>query len=93
LKEPFGNVGVTQDLRHNSIELTPPPRDAENADQDVERRRSGPPSRSSAHSPSSSSFSTSGDALFRNLKDAKIFAMDIGGSLAKVAYYSTVTSK
>ncbi len=29
----------------------------------------------------------------RNLKDAKIFAMDIGGSLAKIAYYSTVPSR
>ena len=33
------------------------------------------------------------DVAFRNLKDAKIFAMDIGGSLAKIAYYSTVPSK
>ena len=33
-----------------------------------------------------------GDA-FRNLRDAKIFAMDIGGSLAKIAYYSTVPCK
>ena len=29
---------------------------------------------------------------FRNLKDAKLFAMDIGGSLTKIAYYSTGTS-
>ena len=33
-----------------------------------------------------------GDA-FRHVRDAKIFAMDIGGSLAKIAYYSTVPSK
>ena len=30
---------------------------------------------------------------FRNLKDAKLFALDIGGSLTKIAYYSTVTSQ
>ena len=29
---------------------------------------------------------------FRNLKDAKLFALDIGGSLTKIAYYSTGTS-
>jgi len=28
--------------------------------------------------------------VFRNLKNAKRFAMDIGGSLTKIAYYSTV---
>ena len=26
---------------------------------------------------------------FRNLKDAKLFALDIGGSLTKIVYYST----
>ena len=26
---------------------------------------------------------------FRNLKNAKLFALDIGGSLTKIAYYST----
>ena len=30
---------------------------------------------------------------FRNLKDAKLFALDIGGSLTKIAYYTTVTTK
>ena len=30
---------------------------------------------------------------FRNLKDAKLFALDIGGSLTKIAYYATVPSK
>ena len=30
---------------------------------------------------------------FRNLKDAKLFALDIGGSLTKIAYYSTGNSK
>ncbi|XP_078695396.1 4'-phosphopantetheine phosphatase-like isoform X1 [Branchiostoma floridae x Branchiostoma belcheri] len=30
------------------------------------------------------------DEVFRNLRNAKRFAMDIGGSLAKLAYYSTV---
>ena len=30
---------------------------------------------------------------FRNLKDAKLFALDIGGSLTKIAYYATVTTK
>jgi pantothenate kinase len=31
--------------------------------------------------------------LFRNVKDAKIFAMDIGGSLTKIAYYSSLPCK
>ena len=30
------------------------------------------------------------EIAFRNLKDAKLLAMDIGGSLTKIAYYSTV---
>ena len=30
---------------------------------------------------------------FRNLKDAKLFALDIGGSLTKIAYYSTRISQ
>lgn len=30
---------------------------------------------------------------FRNLKDAKLFALDIGGSLTKIAYYSTLPNK
>ena len=30
---------------------------------------------------------------FRNLKNAKLFALDIGGSLTKIAYYSTGDSK
>ena len=30
---------------------------------------------------------------FRNLKNAKLFALDIGGSLTKIAYYSTRISK
>jgi len=33
------------------------------------------------------------DVALRNIKDAKIFAMDIGGSLTKIAYYSTVPLK
>jgi len=33
------------------------------------------------------------DQIFKNLKNAKRFAIDIGGSLAKLAYYSTVTRK
>ncbi|KAM7303082.1 4'-phosphopantetheine phosphatase [Ixodes scapularis] len=32
-------------------------------------------------------------AVFRNLKNAKRFAIDIGGSLTKIAYYSTVSHK
>ncbi len=31
-----------------------------------------------------------GNIAFRNLKDAKLFALDIGGSLTKIAYYSTL---
>ena len=31
------------------------------------------------------------EIAFRNLKDAKLLAMDIGGSLTKIAYYSTVS--
>uniref|UniRef100_T1INC0 4'-phosphopantetheine phosphatase n=1 Tax=Strigamia maritima TaxID=126957 RepID=T1INC0_STRMM len=31
-----------------------------------------------------------GDLIFRNLRKAKRFAIDIGGSLTKIAYYSTV---
>ena len=35
-----------------------------------------------------------GSALaFRNLKDAKLLALDIGGSLAKIAYYSTLSMR
>ncbi len=30
---------------------------------------------------------------FRNLKNAKLFALDIGGSLTKIAYYSTGISQ
>ena len=30
---------------------------------------------------------------FRNLKDAKLFALDIGGSLTKIGYYSTRISQ
>ena len=33
------------------------------------------------------------DTAFRNVKDAKIFAMDIGGSLTKIAYYSSLPCK
>ncbi|KAI0214222.1 4'-phosphopantetheine phosphatase [Lamellibrachia satsuma] len=33
------------------------------------------------------------DEIFRNLKNAKWFAMDIGGALAKLAYYSTISRK
>ncbi|XP_064423775.1 4'-phosphopantetheine phosphatase [Latimeria chalumnae] len=33
------------------------------------------------------------DEIFRNLKNAKRFAIDIGGSLTKLAYYSTVEHK
>jgi len=33
------------------------------------------------------------DVALRNIKDAKIFAMDIGGSLTKIAYYSTLPLK
>jgi len=33
------------------------------------------------------------DIALRNIKDAKMFAMDIGGSLTKIAYYSTVPLK
>ncbi|XP_008482562.1 pantothenate kinase 4-like [Diaphorina citri] len=31
--------------------------------------------------------------VFRNLKNAKRFAIDIGGSLTKIAYYSTVSHR
>ena len=30
---------------------------------------------------------------FRNIEDARIFAMDIGGSLTKIAYYSSLPTK
>ena len=30
---------------------------------------------------------------FRNIKDARLLALDIGGSLAKIAYYSPVPMK
>ena len=30
---------------------------------------------------------------FRNIKDARLLALDIGGSLAKIAYYSPVPLK
>ncbi|RXN37044.1 pantothenate kinase 4-like protein [Labeo rohita] len=33
------------------------------------------------------------DEIFRNLENAKRFAIDIGGSLTKLAYYSTVQHK
>ncbi|XP_067145341.1 4'-phosphopantetheine phosphatase [Centruroides vittatus] len=33
------------------------------------------------------------DSVFRNLQNAKRFAIDIGGSLTKIAYYSTVSYK
>uniref|UniRef100_A0A8C0J1F6 4'-phosphopantetheine phosphatase n=1 Tax=Chelonoidis abingdonii TaxID=106734 RepID=A0A8C0J1F6_CHEAB len=33
------------------------------------------------------------DEIFRNLENAKCFAIDIGGSLTKLAYYSTVQHK
>jgi len=33
------------------------------------------------------------DVALRNIRDAKIFAMDIGGSLTKIAYYSTLPLK
>ena len=33
------------------------------------------------------------DIALRNIKDAKIFAMDIGGSLTKIAYYSILPFK
>jgi pantothenate kinase len=33
------------------------------------------------------------EALFRNLKNAKRFAIDIGGSLTKIAYFSTVSHR
>ncbi|XP_070538159.1 4'-phosphopantetheine phosphatase-like [Ptychodera flava] len=33
------------------------------------------------------------DQVFRNLQNAKRFAIDIGGSLAKLAYYTTVQTK
>ncbi|XP_071951157.1 4'-phosphopantetheine phosphatase-like [Antedon mediterranea] len=33
------------------------------------------------------------DQVFRNLKNAKRFAIDIGGSLCKLAYYSTLPTK
>lgn len=33
------------------------------------------------------------DQIFRNLKNAKRFAIDIGGSLAKLAYCSSVTKR
>lgn len=33
------------------------------------------------------------DDVFRNLKNAKRFAIDIGGSLTKIAYYSTISYK
>lgn len=33
------------------------------------------------------------DQIFRNLKNAKRFAIDIGGSLAKLAYCSAVTKR
>lgn len=33
------------------------------------------------------------ESLFRNLNNAKRFAIDIGGSLTKIAYYSTVSHR
>lgn len=33
------------------------------------------------------------DVVFRNIKNAKRFAIDIGGSLTKIAYYSTVSHR
>jgi hypothetical protein len=36
---------------------------------------------------------TTSEALFRNLKNAKRFAIDIGGSLTKIAYFSTVSHR
>ena len=33
------------------------------------------------------------EVAFRHIKNAKIFAMDIGGSLTKIAYYSTLPIK
>ena len=39
---------------------------------------------------SSLQFPEGSEIAFRNLKDAKLLAMDIGGSLTKIAYYSTV---
>jgi hypothetical protein len=39
---------------------------------------------------SSLQFPEGNEIAFRNLKDAKLLAMDIGGSLTKIAYYSTV---
>ena len=33
------------------------------------------------------------DVALRNIRDAKIFAMDIGGSLTKIAYYSILPLK
>ena len=38
-------------------------------------------------------FTPNDHIAFRNLKDAKLFALDIGGSLTKIAYYATVPSK
>ncbi|XP_035709681.1 4'-phosphopantetheine phosphatase isoform X4 [Folsomia candida] len=36
---------------------------------------------------------TTSETLFRNLKNAKRFAIDIGGSLTKIAYFSTVSHR
>jgi len=36
---------------------------------------------------------TTSETLFRNLRNAKRFAIDIGGSLTKIAYFSTVSHR
>uniref|UniRef100_A0A672RTA1 4'-phosphopantetheine phosphatase n=1 Tax=Sinocyclocheilus grahami TaxID=75366 RepID=A0A672RTA1_SINGR len=55
-----------------------------------ERRRAG--LRQGSHS-MDKSITLPPDEIFRNLENAKRFAIDIGGSLTKLAYYSTVQHK
>ncbi|KYO31426.1 4'-phosphopantetheine phosphatase [Alligator mississippiensis] len=48
---------------------------------------------SSGHGSLDKSITLPPDEIFRNLENAKCFAIDIGGSLTKLAYYSTVQHK
>uniref|UniRef100_A0A8C5J5Z8 4'-phosphopantetheine phosphatase n=1 Tax=Junco hyemalis TaxID=40217 RepID=A0A8C5J5Z8_JUNHY len=49
--------------------------------------------RGSGHGSLDKSITLPPDEIFRNLENAKRFAIDIGGSLTKLAYYSTVQHK
>ncbi|KAM9814291.1 LOW QUALITY PROTEIN: 4'-phosphopantetheine phosphatase [Neosynchiropus ocellatus] len=60
----------------------------------AECRRVDSNSRSSSSNPTmDKSITLPPDEIFRNLENAKRFAIDIGGSLTKLAYYSTVQHK